>query len=176
MTTLLMTAMVLLSLYWSFAVSLYAPASAAGAAIALLLGLLSLWLAVRCAPPDIPRPSRSTAAFLLAVLAIAAVGLPGPCKVGPVLAIVGLVGWAADGHRRDRPRALWHAFAVGGFVLIAQSVVVPLYMTVAAAEHDLPQLRWPLYGLLRFLGHDASVGPNGAFVSVMRELHGFPVT
>jgi hypothetical protein len=176
MTTALMMGIVSLSLYWLFAVPFYLSASPVGAAAVLVLGLLFLGRAANQSAIEMSQPSPGITTLVLAALAVAAVGFPLPYRTGPVLALVGLLGWLAYGARYPRSGALWYSLAFGGFVLIAESIVVPISLRIDSTIHYLPWLRWPLGGLLWLFGHDPAVGSDRVFVQTMRELHGFPVT
>jgi len=176
MTAALMMGIVSLSLYWTFAVPLSVKVSPAGAMLAVILGLFFLGWAVTHSVVEVPKPSPGIATLVVAALIVAAVGFPFPYRVGPVLALVGVSGWLAYGRRYARLRPLWYALALGGFVLVAQSVVVPVYLGVNSAGHNLPWLRWALAGLLWVFGHNPAVGADSVFVQTMRELHRFPVT
>jgi len=176
MTTALMTGIVILSFYWSFAVPIYVTASPTGAVLAVILGLLFLVRAAAHSPIEMPKPSRGTVAIVLTALIMAVVGFPLPYRVGPVLALVGILGRLAYGERYRRSSPAWQALALGGFVLIAQSIIVPLYLRVFSTDHNLPWGRWPLAGLLWMFGHNPVVGSDGVFVQTMRELYRFPVT
>jgi len=196
MTTSLMMGIVLLSLYWAFAVPLYVTRSAAGATAAVVLGLFFLGRAAACLPSAITRPSKGVAAVIVVALVIAAVGFPVPYNVGPILALIGIVGTLAFGSgtgcqpvsmvgtatKEEKTgcqpvvQLVWHSLAFGGFVLIAESIVVPVYLRVFSAEHNLPWLCWALAGLLALFGHGPALGESNVFVQTMRDLYGFPLT
>lgn len=176
MTNSLMLGTTLLSFYWLFAASFYVRNSPAGAALFLFLGLVMLKRAAARSPVEVPKPAGSMVALLLAALVVAIVAFPMPYRVGPALAFAGLVGWLLYGERHARTRPWCYALAFGGFVLIVQSLVVPIYLRVFAADHQIPWLRSILWVLLRAFGHDAAIGDQNVWVPIMRDLHGFPVT
>jgi len=176
MTTALIMGVVVLSLYWTFAVPMNVEASPLGAAAALLVGLFCLGRTAPRSPEETPRPSPAVAAMAVVALIVAAVGFPMPYKAGPILALAGVAGWLAFGARGACFRGVWQALALGGFVLIAQSAVLPIYLRVASGEHNMPWLRRALFGLLWLFGcRSMAVGDSNVFVQMMRDLHGFPV-
>ena len=176
MTTAFLMGIVSLSLYWTFAVPLYVAASPLGAGLSLVIGLFFLLVAAAQTPIETFRPARGVAMLVVVSLAAALVGFPMPYKVGPLLAFAGILGWLAYSEHHPRLRPVWYALALGGFVLIAESVVIPLYQRIVSAEHNLPWLRTILGGLLWMVGLDPTVGEDSVFVPTMRALHGFPVT
>jgi len=176
MTGSLILGTVIISLYWSFASGLYVPPSPVGAVAALFFGLLLLWRAAARSPAEVPRPSRAVAAVAIVASAVAAIGLPWPYRAGPILVLAGLLGWTAYAGRSPRTRPFWHALALGGFMLVAESIVLPAYVWYFSADHILAYLRWPLWGLLKLFGHEGALGPAGVYIPLMRELHGFPLT
>ena len=143
------------------------------------------------------QPARGVAAFAVVALTIAVVGLPAPYKVGPLLTLAGLLGLlvcGGDGAGRQPDStatggaakqaagcgaglsSLWQSLTLGGFILLIESMVVPVYLRASSGEHNQPWLRWALFGLLSLFGHEPAVGQSNVFVQTMRELHGFPVT
>ncbi len=163
-------ALALLSASWLFGLSYYHQASWLVWAVLVAIGMLLL-IGV-----DLPRASRGEL-ILVAALMIPALRLaPWPYRAAVLLVFIGALLSAAPIPRRWAGR-LGTAGIAAGAILLVQSLGMLLYESVTARSHELPSfLAYPLYGVTKLLGIDATLDGTTLAIYSMRRVHNLGAT
>src|SRR5574340_697077 len=155
----------LLAVSWLLGTGLFLPASPIAWAVLVMLGacLLSGTMS--------RQPSRCEVWIAMVLMIPAAWYAPWPLRAAPLLTVVGLAIELAPIPRRW-PKALGQGALVAGVVLLAQSLLMAVYVAQTGRSHELP---WPLAevlaGIAGLLGVEAAAEGSNVVIHSMRQVH-----
>jgi hypothetical protein len=122
-------------------------------------------------PAETPTQNRLWSAVLALVFVPAAIVMPWPYRIAPVLMIAGALLEMFPLPRRW-PRVAATGMTLSSIVLFAQALTLAVYKYATARSHELP---WPLpqslAGFVQLLGVNATVDGSDLVLSTMRENH-----
>jgi hypothetical protein len=162
--------LILLSASWLFGLGFYHHASLFAWAVLVVIG------AALFTGAPVPRPTRTESVAAAIALFPAALILPWPYRVAPVLIAFGLVVSVAPIPRRW-PEAIGAAGIVSGVILLAQSLAMLAYESITARSHELPApLAYLLFAITRLLGADATLDGTSLALNTPRVVHRLGMT
>jgi len=163
-------ALALLSASWLFGLSYYHQANWLAWAVLVTVGTLLL---IGIDPPRASRGELTAVALLM----IPALWLaPWPYRAAVLLVFIGALLSAAPIPRRW-PAQLGAAGMTAGAILIVQSLGMLLYESLTARSHELPSLlAYPIYGITKVLGIDATLDGTTIAIFSMRRVHNLGAT
>ena len=160
----------LLSASWLFGLSYYHQANWPAWVVLVAAGTL-LIIGV-----DVPRLARRELTIAAVLITPALWLAPWPYRAPILLVFVGVVLCALPIPRRW-PEQLGAAGIVAGVILVVQSLGILVYQSVTARSHELASfLAWPIVGMTKLLGIDATLSGPTIAISSMRRVHNLGAT
>jgi len=158
-------ALALLSASWLFGLNYYHQANWMAWAVLVAAGTLLL------AGMDVPRPTRGELTVAAALMVPAIWLAPWPYRGALLLVFIGALLCATPIPRRW-PAQLGAAGIAAGAILIVQSLGILAYESVTARSHELPPfLAYPIAGITKLLGIDATLDGTTVAIYSMRRVH-----